>query len=210
MQLEAMYAYGVSVSTDRDGMNPIAQERSKGGEYSLWRHNDGGFFVSFKSCLLVGKTKHVSLRALPTLKGVVYVAGPMRGIPNHNFPTFDIAALALQRLAFYVFNPADFDRQMGLDEATTDEDVTPQILRDCLDRDLNAICRCTHIALLPGWEASRGVRPEAILAQTLGLSFLTMENGAIDLKIQEVDGSAVCAVIGARMVGEYRDRTTNN
>jgi hypothetical protein len=125
----------------------------------------------------------------------------MRGIAKHNFPAFDTAASRLREAGFYTFNPADFDRSIGLTEETKDEDVTQSVLRQCFDRDLNAITKCTHLALLPGWEGSSGVRPEAMLADVLGLHFLAIEN---DGHIHDVDPAAVLAVIGARLAGRYK------
>ena len=41
--------------------------------------------------------------SLPTL----YIAGPMRGYPDHNFPAFRAAAAALRRAGYGVVNPAE-------------------------------------------------------------------------------------------------------
>lgn len=40
----------------------------------------------------------------------VYLAGPMRGLPQFNFPAFDAGAATLEALGHEVFNPADRDR----------------------------------------------------------------------------------------------------
>lgn len=120
-----------------------------------------------------------------------YIAGPMRGIPDFNFPTFDAAAVELRKLGFDVVNPADMDRAKGQDEKN------PPSFPECMERDLAAICGCSHIYLLPGWEESVGVRPEAILGDALGLTFLVGEN------FREVPAIAVVAVIAHRIIGRY-------
>lgn len=132
-----------------------------------------------------------------TLKGVVYVAGPMRGIPLYNFPAFDKATELLIANGFFVFNPADLDRAVGVNEYT--KELPPYFLRDAMDRDMNVICKSTHIFLLEGWENSSGVRPEGVLGDTLGdLTFITGN----ELKV--VPGQAVGAVIGGRLVARYQ------
>lgn len=120
----------------------------------------------------------------------VYVAGPMRGIAKHNFPAFDKAAEILRGNGFTVINPADLDRQEGLTEKTTE--VTNDMLRRCMMRDMEAICGCTHIALLLGWQKSRGVRPEAVLAYTLGLEFLIQAGD----KFLPCPGGDIVSVVG--------------
>lgn len=130
----------------------------------------------------------------------VYIAGPMRGLPKHNFPAFDEAAVRLSAAGYTVFNPADYDREIGLTEETKDEDVTDDILRKCLRSDVAAITVATHIALLPGWEGSKGARPEIILAFTLGLTFIDA------VTLEEIIPSAAVVVVGSRLIGAvYQD-----
>ena len=40
----------------------------------------------------------------------IYLAGPMRGYANFNFPAFDYAAAKLRNKGFEVFSPAERDR----------------------------------------------------------------------------------------------------
>ena len=40
---------------------------------------------------------------------------------------------------------------------------------ECMRADIRAICDCTHMAMLPGWQGSRGARLERSLARRLGL-----------------------------------------
>lgn len=97
----------------------------------------------------------------------IYIAGPMRGIEHWNFPAFDAAAQDFRALGWVVVSPADLDREAGFNpNATT---LPEGFLRDAMKRDLPAICDCDAIALLPGWEQSKGVEVELTLARFLGL-----------------------------------------
>lgn len=99
---------------------------------------------------------------------VIYIGGPMRGIANYNFPAFDVARDRLQALGHTVISPADLDRQDGIHENS----VAPNI-RQCILRDLYAIAdRAEAIALLPGWQNSRGVAVEVAFAKLLALRIL--------------------------------------
>src|SRR4051812_6760126 len=90
----------------------------------------------------------------------VYVAGPMRGIPEFNFPAFNAAAVALRQIGCEVFNPAEKDNERhGTDiskgnVAGCEELATKQHgfnLREALALDLEYICRhADAVALLPG------------------------------------------------------------
>jgi len=100
----------------------------------------------------------------------VYLAGPMTGLPEFNFPAFDEAARLLEAQGYKVFNPAQMDRDVGFDPSSTQ--VDDKFLRDALRRDLAAICDADAIAMLPGWEKSGGARIEWMLAAHLGLEII--------------------------------------
>jgi hypothetical protein len=101
----------------------------------------------------------------------IYIAGPMRGVPEHNFPAFNEAARRFRRCAWKVHNPVEIGEALG--------NGNPDIPGgEYLRADVKAICDCTAIALLPGWERSVGARAEVALAITIGLAFydaLTVE-----------------------------------
>lgn len=100
----------------------------------------------------------------------IYLAGPMRGIPDMNFPMFDRAALELRESGHEVFSPADNDRQKGYAGKPVDE-----IMRDCIMDDLTYIAReAEAVALLPGWEQSKGVAVEVALAEFLSLDIIEL------------------------------------
>jgi hypothetical protein len=104
----------------------------------------------------------------------IYLAGPMTGIENFNHPAFDAAASFLRALGHDVKSPAEFDREDGLDASGN---VSNAFLRNALRRDCEAICGADAIALLPGWERSRGVAIELALAKYLGLKIVSATSG---------------------------------
>lgn len=105
-----------------------------------------------------------------------YLAGPMRGIPEYNFPAFDSAARKGREKGFHVVSPADLDRENDIDSDIALEEVNkPQMLRAFVRRDINALLSLRSeagdgIALLPGWETSTGAVAEVAVARWLGLS----------------------------------------
>lgn len=96
----------------------------------------------------------------------IYVAGPMRGIPEFNFPAFHVAAAKLRAEGHLVFNPAERDIQHhdGFN------------LREALKDDLEFIClHADAVAVLPGWESSKGAQAEVATAKALGLAIIELE-----------------------------------
>lgn len=87
-----------------------------------------------------------------------YLSGPMTGIPEHNFPVFHEAAERLRILGFKVLNPAELGVVEGWDWA------------DYLRRDLPYVCRSQRVAVLRGWQQSRGARLEVHIARALELA----------------------------------------
>ena len=103
----------------------------------------------------------------------LYLAGPMRGFPLNNFPAFDREAARLRADGYEVVNPAELDRAAGFNEAATE--CTPEFLRGAIMRDLNAIAECDGIALMAGWQNSRGARCEKAFAEFLDLEIVYLE-----------------------------------
>lgn len=107
----------------------------------------------------------------------VYLSGPMSGIKDFNFPAFNAAAAYLRSHGHEVFNPAEKDLERDGDVYIKNE--TGNIIeaeakgfdrRIAIRDDLNYIIdHAEAIALLPGWEASKGANAELWLARFLDL-----------------------------------------
>ncbi len=118
----------------------------------------------------------------------IYIAGPMRGIENFNYPAFDLAETALQKLGHVCFNPARNDREKhGVAEetsATGDESFLKEkynlTIRDFLHDDLVWICKeADAIALLPGWRNSKGANAEYATAIAIGIEIFYLDSRGV-------------------------------
>lgn len=109
---------------------------------------------------------------------VIYLAGPMQGIAEFNFPRFNAVAKALRDGGHRVFNPAerDIERHGGIDISKGNTTGSLEAskkdhgfsLRQALREDTDFICaEANCIALLPGWEKSNGAQAEHRLAVAL-------------------------------------------
>ena len=98
---------------------------------------------------------------------VYYLAGPMRGCHEYNFPNFFKAEKALEKMGHVAINPARHDKNLGFDEKAGE--VTQQYLRDAMAWDLGQVCRADGVVVLVGWRSSKGARAEVATARAIGL-----------------------------------------
>ena len=95
----------------------------------------------------------------PTVSGaLVYISGPMTDLPRLNYPAFFAAAEQLRSKGWPTVNPADSALPLDLPWATY------------LRADIVILAGCTHVALLPGWERSKGAKLEVRIAKALGMA----------------------------------------
>jgi hypothetical protein len=91
----------------------------------------------------------------------IYISGPMTGHDDHNFPAFHAAAVRLRQAGWEVANPAEnFDGRTDLPREAY------------LRADMVMLAQCDAIAMLPGWEDSRGATLEYTVARELGCAVL--------------------------------------
>ena len=111
----------------------------------------------------------------------IYLAGPMRGIKDFNFPLFHAAAKALREQGHEVFNPAEAEEaQYGVGFAKSEggffADIPHFDFREALERDCSMILGWAEaIALLPGWEKASGAQAEYLLAKAIGLRIIELK-----------------------------------
>ncbi|RON88472.1 DUF4406 domain-containing protein [Pseudomonas fluorescens] len=87
----------------------------------------------------------------------LYLAGPMTGFEDFNFPAFNAMAAQLRARGYVVENPAEHGVVDGADWA------------DYMAYDLTRLGLCGQVAVLPGWENSKGARLEVHIARELGM-----------------------------------------
>ena len=95
----------------------------------------------------------------------VYVAGPMTGLPDHNYPAFHAAEALLTDAGYRVLNPA------------RNGTIPGDACAACMRLGLRQVLEADAVALLPGWEASRGARLEREVALALGLPVAPLVGG---------------------------------
>lgn len=86
-----------------------------------------------------------------------YIAGPMTGLPELNFPAFHQAAEWLRGMGHEVVNPAEINPDVSME------------WHECMRADIAQLVTCQCIYLLPGWEDSRGAKLEHHIAERLGM-----------------------------------------
>lgn len=108
------------------------------------------------------------------INGIAYVAGPMRGYENFNFPAFDVARSRLVNAAYHVISPADIDRAAGVKEDPEGKQEGRTL--DFVYRDLMTLMLIAEyagtdpiIVMLDGWEKSTGAVAEFFVARWLGI-----------------------------------------
>jgi len=102
----------------------------------------------------------------------LYLAGPMTGFEDFNFPAFNKMAADLRGRGYDVENPAEHGVVDGADWA------------DYMAYDLTRLGLCGQVAVLPGWENSKGARLEVHIARELGMKVVN----AHDLVSMEIAG----------------------
>jgi len=113
----------------------------------------------------------VTLCPYPT-GSTTYIAGPMRGYEEYNFPAFDAARDHASARGVTVISPADIDRAAGLkegDDVTSGEACRTFVYRDVMSLLFLRPANGDYITMLEGWEASTGACGEFFIARWLGL-----------------------------------------
>ena len=99
---------------------------------------------------------------------MIYVAGPMTGLPKLNYPKFRRVAARLRREGWHVVSPVEIGEAMGLRGECADE-LDEVMLQQVIDAELRALRGCDAIWLMRGWERSVGTRRELVVAISYGL-----------------------------------------
>ena len=93
---------------------------------------------------------------------MIYISGPMTGLPDYNRAAFYRAETELQIDGAVITNPA----RLGLEVATR---IASPTWRDYLEHDIRHLVDCDALVLLDGWEHSKGACLERHIAEELGM-----------------------------------------
>lgn len=97
---------------------------------------------------------------------IVYLSGKMTGLAESVYrENFRKGEQFYKSCGYNVINPCDLSA--GVLERKPDATY-----EDFMAEDLKAISKCTHIAMLEGWEDSPGARREKAEAERLGLEIM--------------------------------------
>jgi hypothetical protein len=111
----------------------------------------------------------------------LYLAGPMSGIPQFNFPAFDAATKALRALGHSVVSPHEEDTPAAQAAAWASPDgkhidggLGGETWAQILARDIVIVAdKVDGVVFLPGWDKSRGARLEAFVGLLCQKKFYT-------------------------------------
>ncbi len=102
-------------------------------------------------------------------KPVLYLSGPMTGLPDFNRPAFNKAAEYLRKQGHTVWNPAEeFDPEF----------IYPR--KVYMRRDIEALLKCESIVMLDGWEKSAGARLELEIARELEMNIFFLGDNNLE------------------------------
>lgn len=94
-----------------------------------------------------------------TSADIVYISGPMSGLPEYNKPAFFLAEKIISTLiGAQVLNPA--------------HQPSGHSWGEYMRRDIDLLSRATAVLALPGWQQSRGARIEINWAIQAGLTIV--------------------------------------
>lgn len=99
-------------------------------------------------------------------KPKIYIAGPMRGKHDFNYPAFRFWAKLHRDVGWEVENPAEIGAAFGTPEQINADTA---LLAAVVAAELHALETCDAIFLMGGWERSLGARKELAAALACGL-----------------------------------------
>ncbi len=108
-----------------------------------------------------------AILGFPMKPSSLYIAGPMAGVEDFNYPLFYEVEEKLNAIGIETINPAELDR---LDKTVPTTTVTPLLRAGFLKRDFHHLTTMEGIVLLEGWQDSTGANAELMVAQISGMS----------------------------------------
>ena len=120
-----------------------------------------------------------------------YLAGPMQGRPQFNYPLFDSVSKALRKIGYDIISPSEMDDDEVRAAALASPDGKPQdktlvadkTWGDFLSRDVKMIAdELDAIILLPEWDTSKGANLEAFVSVMVGNPAWTVDPTTMNMR----------------------------
>lgn len=89
---------------------------------------------------------------------IVYISGPMTGLPDYNYPLFNQVAAELRAEGYAVCNPAEFFGGKG-----------DQTREAYMRESVRCLAACDYVVTLPDWDKSTGALLEVEIARQMGI-----------------------------------------
>lgn len=105
---------------------------------------------------------------------VVYVSGPMTGLPDLGHGAIKAMTAKLRAAGLTVICPTETQRPVRADGAEPTHD-------DWMRASLRRLCGADVIVLLPGWQDSEGCQDERSAAIAMGIPRLQAERDTMDV-----------------------------
>lgn len=107
----------------------------------------------------------------------VYIAGPMTGCKDYNFPAFRAAAARLRAAGYEVVNPVEIVESLG---GAIAYEASAAVRAKVHDEEAMAIASSSIFYMLRGWERSKGTKAELRAALSYGLELMLEGNEVAD------------------------------
>lgn len=102
---------------------------------------------------------------------MIYLSGPMTGLPEYNYPAFREASKKLREFGHVVFDPSEaFEGKTDLPKEVY------------MRKDIEMLLQANVVALLEGWEESKGAQLEVEVARQCGIPVILLS------KLLETEG----------------------
>lgn len=116
---------------------------------------------------------------------IIYIAGPMSGIRDHNAPAFHQMSSYLRSFGLKVKSPPEINPRPELDSYQV-------MMKRCYD----SLLTCTALVALDRWQCSRGATTEIVVARMIGLKTYSEKFNLLTAPVM-LSGGMKSRVIGA-------------
>ena len=157
------------------------QRRNDNGQQcGLHAGHNGAHTTLIESRFIAHPASGTAITGEAMTEEIIYIAGPMTGYPEYNWPKFKAATKYFRDQGMKVVCPT---------ENGSIPDVTHY--QECIKNSLRTLIEANAIAMLPGWLGSKGAMIEAKLAVAMGYKTYLVTEHSNKFFLNPVDLSSV-------------------